>query len=154
MASCPPAVGALPTTSAPPWRRSSPATCRMLPAACSMSMVACTFRGCKTLRNPVSLLVLATVVLSAREPMVLTLEDYVAMPMTGMTSGVGNIGSLARVNVLRDEPGNTGRFFVSDLNGPLYILDKKTKIFTTYLDFNGRQPQTGLFDKPPTAAGF
>ena len=43
---------------------------------------------------------------------------------------------LARVNFLRDEPGGR-RFFVNDLNGPLYILDKQTKQFTTYLDFNG-----------------
>ena len=43
---------------------------------------------------------------------------------------------LARVNYLRDEPGGR-RFFVNDLNGPLYILDKQTKTFTKYLDFNG-----------------
>ena len=86
--------------------------------------------------------------------MTVTLEDFVAVPMTGMTSGVGNIGSLARVNVLREEPGDIGRFFVSDLNGPLYILDKKTKTFTTYLDFNGRDARPGLFDKLSTSAGF
>ena len=31
---------------------------------------------------------------------------------------------LARVNVLREEPGGATRLFVNDLNGPLYILDK------------------------------
>ena len=55
---------------------------------------------------------------------------------------------------MREEPGGAGRFFVVDLNGPLYILDKKTKTFTTYLDFNGRPPKTGLFDKLPTAMGY
>ncbi len=100
------------------------------------------------------IVLLLTTASSARAPMTITLEDFVAVPMTGMTSGVGNIGSLARVNVLREEPGGVGRFFVSDLNGPLYILDKKTKTFTTYLDFNGRDARPGLFDKLSTSAGF
>ncbi len=55
-------------------------------------------------------------------------------------------GLLARVNFLRDEPGGR-RFFVNDLNGPLYILDKQTKRFTTYLDFNGLGERPGLFRK-------
>ena len=55
-------------------------------------------------------------------------------------------GQLARVNFLREEPGGR-RFFVNDLNGPLYILDKKTKQFTTYLDFNGLAGRPGLFPK-------
>ena len=33
---------------------------------------------------------------------------------------------LARVNFMREEPGGR-RFFVNDLNGPLYILDKQTQ---------------------------
>jgi hypothetical protein len=97
---------------------------------------------------------LAAVVLSGRAPSAVVIEDYAVMPLTGMTSGVGNIGSLARVNVMREEPGGRGRFFVSDLNGPLYILDKKTKAFTTYLDFNGSGAKPGLFDKLSTVAGF
>jgi Glucose / Sorbosone dehydrogenase len=48
------------------------------------------------------------------------------------------------VNFMRDEPGGR-RFFVNDLNGPLYILDKRTKQFTTYLDFNGLAGRPGLF---------
>ncbi len=48
------------------------------------------------------------------------------------------------MNFLRDEPGGR-RFFVNDLNGPLYIVDKQTKRFTTYLDFNGAGGRTGLF---------
>src|SRR4029078_835397 len=74
--------------------------------------------------------------------------------MTGSTTGTGNAGSLARINMLREEPGGAGRFFVNDLNGPLYILDRKTRAFTTYLDFNGRDTVPGLFDKLPIDAGF
>ena len=82
-------------------------------------------------------------------PGVLTIADFVTMPMTGSPTGTGNVGSLARVNVMREEPGGTGRLFVSDLNGPFYILDKKTKALATYLDFNGRDERPGLFDKLP-----
>ena len=48
------------------------------------------------------------------------------MPITGELDGQNTRGLLARVNFLRDEPGGR-RFFVNDLNGPLYILDKQTK---------------------------
>jgi hypothetical protein len=61
---------------------------------------------------------------------------------------------LARVNSLREEPGGATRFFVNDLNGPLYILDKKTKAFTTYLDFNGRAGHTGLFHRFAYETGY
>jgi mono/diheme cytochrome c family protein len=77
---------------------------------------------------------------------VLDLEDYAAMPITGELDGANTRGLLARVNYLRDEPGGR-RFFVNDLNGPLYILDKRTKAFTTYLDFNGLAGRPGLFPK-------
>jgi hypothetical protein len=66
--------------------------------------------------------------------------------MTGDPAGDLTRGLLARVNFLRDEPGGR-RFFVNDLNGPLYILDKQTKRFTTYLDFNGLNGRPGLFPK-------
>jgi len=89
-----------------------------------------------------------------RTALTLRLADYATMPMTGSPAGTGNTGSLARVNVLREEPGGANRFFVNDLNGPLYILDKKTKTFTTYLDFNGRDDRTGLFDKLPFLTGY
>ena len=68
---------------------------------------------------------------------------------TGATEGL-----LARVNSLREEPGGANRFFVNDLNGPLYILDKSTKAFTTYLDFNGREGHTGLFHKFAYETGY
>jgi hypothetical protein len=74
----------------------------------------------------------------AVEPPTLTIEDYVVMPMTGLVDGKGsNELLLARVNTLREEAGGANRLFISDLNGPLYILDKATKQFTVYLDFNG-----------------
>ncbi|HEY2434927.1 MAG TPA: PQQ-dependent sugar dehydrogenase [Vicinamibacterales bacterium] len=76
----------------------------------------------------------------------LQLADYVQMPITGELDGENTRGQLARVNFLRDEPGGR-RFFVTDLNGPLYILDKQTKRFTVYLDFNGRGGRPGLFPK-------
>ncbi len=76
----------------------------------------------------------------------LELLDYARMPITGEFDGVNTRGQLARVNFLRDEPGGR-RFFVNDLNGPLYILDKETRQFTTYLDFNGRDGRPGLFEK-------
>ena len=74
----------------------------------------------------------------------LELADYVQMPMTGEIGGENTRGQMARVNFLRDEPGGR-RFFVNDLNGPLYILDKQTKKLTKYLDFNGVGERPGLF---------
>jgi glucose/arabinose dehydrogenase len=127
-----------------------------------MSMAVSTCRVSDTgrtpgfLRNPVSsclLTVLLTTGAPAQAPLVLDLEDYATVPVTGSATGTGNSGSFARVNVLRDEPGG-GRLFVADLNGPLYILDKQTRAFTVYLDFNGRDGRTGLFDKLAFAAGL
>jgi Glucose / Sorbosone dehydrogenase len=81
----------------------------------------------------------------------LTIEvkEYASMPITGAVDGVGNsAGLLARINFLREEPGGSGkRFFVNDLNGPLYILDKDTKKLTTYLNFNGLEGQPGMFHR-------
>jgi mono/diheme cytochrome c family protein len=76
----------------------------------------------------------------------LQLEDYAQLPVTGQVDGENTRGQLARVNVLHDEPGGR-RFFVNDLNGPLYILDKQTRKFTVYLDFNGVGGRPGLFPK-------
>src|SRR5712671_6060128 len=92
--------------------------------------------------------------LSAEPPLVLHIKDYATAPITGSTTGTGNAGSLARINMLREEPGGGGRIFVNDLNGPLYIVDKNTKKFTTYLDFNGRDGRPGLFDKLTYDAGY
>ena len=76
----------------------------------------------------------------------LELDDYAALPITADNTNTNTRAQLARVNFLRDEPGGR-RFFVNDLNGPLYILDKQTKAFTTYLNFNGRGGRPGLFPK-------
>ena len=76
----------------------------------------------------------------------LELKDFVALPITGNVAGEGQVdGMLARVNSIREEPGGAGRLFVTDMNGPIYILDKKTKALTTYLDFNGSGDRPGLF---------
>ena len=87
----------------------------------------------------------------------LTLEitDYVELPITGARDGKGQTNSLlARVNALREEPGGSNRFFITDLNGPVYILDKATRARTTYLDFNGRDGHTGLFHRFAFEAGY
>lgn len=76
----------------------------------------------------------------------LELEDYAALPITADNTNDNTRAQLARVNNMRDEPGGR-RFFVNDLNGPLYILDKQQKTFTTYLDFNGAGGRPGLFPK-------
>jgi hypothetical protein len=41
----------------------------------------------------------------------LDLTDFATMPVTGSPTGTGNGASLARVNVMREEPGGTGRLF-------------------------------------------
>jgi hypothetical protein len=88
-------------------------------------------------------------------PLTLDLVDYLAMPITGKLDGIGQTdGMLARVNSFREEPGGTGRVFVHDLNGPLYILDKPSKTLTTYLNFNGRDRKPGIFRKLAWEVGF
>ena len=78
----------------------------------------------------------------------LELKDFATLPITGNIDGAGQVdGMLARVNSAREEPGGATRLFVTDMNGPIYILDKKTKALTTYLDFNGSGDRPGLFDR-------
>ena len=96
--------------------------------------------------------------LRAGSPGEITLEirDFATMPMTGKVDGKGQVmGLLARVNFMREEPGRGAKslVFVNDLNGPLYIFDKATGKFTTYLDFNGRDGRPGLFHRLPTEGG-
>jgi mono/diheme cytochrome c family protein len=74
----------------------------------------------------------------------LELADYFELPITGEIGADNTRAQLARVNFMREEPGGK-RFFIADLNGPLYILDKQTKKLTTYLDFNGLGSRPGLF---------
>jgi hypothetical protein len=54
----------------------------------------------------------------------LDLQDYAALPITADNTNENTRAQLARVNYLRDEPGGR-RFFVNDLNGPLYTLAPK-----------------------------
>jgi len=85
----------------------------------------------------------------------LPLRDFVEFPITGKVDGTGQTdGLLARINSLREEPGGGTRFFVNDLNGPLYIVDKTTKRITTYLDFNGREGHHGLFRRFAYEVGY
>jgi mono/diheme cytochrome c family protein len=94
----------------------------------------------------VAVLVGQSLVAQPRSRLTLELAEYAQMPITGELDGQNTRGQLARVNFLRDEPGGR-RFFVNDLNGPLYIVDKQTKTFTTYLDFNGAGGRPGLFQR-------
>ncbi|MEO8051154.1 MAG: hypothetical protein ABI833_12130 [Acidobacteriota bacterium] len=105
-----------------------------------------------TLAGLVALLFTAYVLRGATasaQQLTLEIKDYATFPITGAANkGTNNVaGLLARTNFLRDEPGGGRRFFVNDLNGPLYILDKETKKITTYLNFNGRGGEGGLFHK-------
>jgi glucose/arabinose dehydrogenase len=85
------------------------------------------------------------------------LSDCATVPK----SGIGASAQVARINFLRAEPVGAlaaFRLFAADLNGRLYILDRATKSFTTYLDFasifNGTGG-TGVFDNSPgLAAGL
>src|SRR5687768_11565315 len=87
-------------------------------------------------------------------PLILHLTDYAEAPMTGAIDGVSNQGSLARINVMREEPGGRNRFFLCDLNGPLYIVDKTAKTFVTYLNFNGAEGRAGMFKRFSYPGGF
>lgn len=85
----------------------------------------------------------------------IAIADYATVPQTGSFSGgTGNPGSLARVNFMRPEPGRADRWWINDLNGPLYLFDASTRTFTTYLNFNGRGSNPGLFDRFTYEAGF
>ena len=73
------------------------------------------------------------------------IEDYANPPLSS-TMGEGKYPPpinfqdvLGRVNSLRSEPADAplsaSRFFINDLNGILYILDKTTRKFTPYITF-------------------
>src|SRR5580704_14551252 len=74
----------------------------------------------------------------------LLLQDYASLPLSSeMTDSypapINYQDELGRVNTLHSEPADaprsSSRFFVNDGNGIFYILDKKTKQFTPYIDF-------------------
>src|SRR5258708_28631836 len=72
-------------------------------------------------------------------------EDYAKPPLASALGDhaypppIDYKGMLARVNTLRSEPANaplaSTRFFVADMNGNLYTLNKATKKFTAYINF-------------------
>ena len=107
---------------------------------------------------PIACFIVGLATLSAAgAPLQLTLEiaDYVALPTTGLVDGKGQTdGMLARINGLREEPGGANRLFIYDLNGQVYILDKRTRTLTTYLNFNGRDGHPGVFHKFTYEAGY
>ena len=84
------------------------------------------------------------------------LEDHVTMPITGKLEGATtpNGSALSRVNGIREETGGANRWFLPVVSGPIYIFDRQTKTFTTYLDFNGYGDNRGLFKKFFTLTGF
>jgi hypothetical protein len=94
------------------------------------------------------------VVGAARAEMTLRLQDYAAAPITGTFSAGGNSAYAARINFMADDPANSNRFFLNDLNGPLYVVDKGTKAFTPYLNLNGQSGQPGMFERFVNASGF
>jgi hypothetical protein len=74
----------------------------------------------------------------------LLLQDYANPPLSSLEKDsypapIDYQGELGRINTLHSEPADAprsaSRFFVNDANGVLYILDKKTKKFTPYIDF-------------------
>jgi hypothetical protein len=84
----------------------------------------------------------------AASDLIIEIKDYATMPITGAKGTSNSESLLARINVLREEPGpSRKRLFVNDVNGPLYILDKDTKKLTTYLNFDGREGQPGIFHR-------
>jgi hypothetical protein len=91
----------------------------------------------------------------AQQTLTLEIKDFAAVPITGAPLGKAtNEMLLSRVNAIREEPGGAPRLFVTDMNGPLYILDKKTKQFTKYLDFDGRDDRAGIFHRLFITSGY
>lgn len=86
----------------------------------------------------------------------LRIRDYLTMPDPGrLDFRTQNNSVFARINFLREEPGaDRNRLFISDLNGPIYILDKKSKQLTTYLDFNGKAGRKGIFRRLSFETGY
>src|SRR5262249_25496250 len=72
------------------------------------------------------------------------LQDYARVPLSSTTNGnyqppIDFSGQLGRANRLRSEPPDapksSSRFFVNDQNRNLYILDKTSRTFTPYINF-------------------
>ena len=104
--------------------------------------------------------IFAPLVIQAQGTVTVQLSDYAAVPQSGaLVNTPDNAVYVARVNFLREEPGGgLGRLFVCDLNGKLYVLNKATRQFATYLDFQRNAAElpnaTGLFPAFTRAAGY
>ena len=88
------------------------------------------------------------------------LRDYANLPLSSRTttsypSPIDFANQLGRVNFLRSEPTSapqwSSRFFVNDLNRSLYILDKLTRTFIPYINFEEVFP---LFDSHRLEGGL
>ncbi len=102
-------------------------------------------------------------------PLVVRVNDWAAMPFSGnVSTSAGNPAYMARVNFMRPEPGGSGRIWVCDLNGNLYIFSPggtaatrsaslldQARNRTAYLDFNGESATADASEKTyvPNAAG-
>ena len=91
----------------------------------------------------------------AQQTVTLEIRDFATVPITGLPVGkTSNEMLLSRVNAIREEPGGADRLFVVDMNGPVYILDKKTRQFSKYLDFDGRDDRPGLYHRFYITSGY
>ncbi len=95
----------------------------------------------------------------AKDGTAIVLEDYASLPLSSRTTGaypppINYANQLGRVNFLRAEPTNAPlaatRLFVCDLNRNLYILNRTSKVFTTYINFEEVFPR---FDNDPGYSG-
>lgn len=95
----------------------------------------------------------------AKDGTAVALEEFASLPLSSRTTGsyppaINYANQLARVNFLRSEPANAplsaSRFFVCDLNRNLYILNRTSKVFTAYLNFEEVFPK---FDNNPGYTG-
>ncbi|MFL6514221.1 MAG: PQQ-dependent sugar dehydrogenase [Chthoniobacterales bacterium] len=95
----------------------------------------------------------------AKDGTAVSLEDFASLPLSSRTTStypppINFAGQLGRVNFLRSEPSDAplsgSRFFVNDLNRNLYLLDKNSRAFTTYINF---EEVFAKFDNDPGYSG-
>ncbi|MGH7962180.1 MAG: PQQ-dependent sugar dehydrogenase, partial [Candidatus Binatia bacterium] len=95
----------------------------------------------------------------SKDGIAVVLRDYASQPLSSRTTDtypppINFTNQLGRVNFLRSEPANapraSARFFVNDLNRTLYTLDKTSKTFTPYINF---EEVFAKFDNNPGYAG-
>lgn len=113
---------------------------------------ACFVRRCKVLLV-LAAAAIVNVGLAGQARLSFEFAEFAELPVTGRPNGENTMGQKARVSYMREEPGGR-RFIVSDLNGKIYFLDKQTKAFTEYLDFNGAGTRGGLFSRFTFESGF